>query len=80
MASEQLRDEGAVADRLARLHWDAHVGGPRALHALLETFGSDRVVAGTNLAGWDQSDDPSWGDTDLAAIFDANARRLLRMA
>ena len=79
-ASEQLRDEGAVADRLARLWWDAHVGGPRALHALLDTFGSERVVAGTNLAGWDQSHDPSWGDTDLAAVFDANARRLLRMA
>ena len=79
-ASEHLRDESAVADRLARLWWDAHVGGPRALHALLEAFGSERVVAGTNLAGWDQSQDPSWGDTNLAAVFDANARRLLRLA
>ncbi len=78
-ASEHLRDAGAVAERLARLWWDAHVGGPRALHALLDAFGSERVVAGTNLAGWDQSRDPSWGDTNLAATFDVNARRLLRM-
>ena len=49
------------------------------LHALLEAFGSEHVVAGTNLAGWDQSRDPSWGDPDLAAVFDANARRLLRI-
>ena len=78
-ADEALRDDGAVADRLARLWWDAHVGGPRALQSLLAAFGSERVVAGTNLAGWDQSRDPSWGDTDLAAVFDVNARRLLRL-
>jgi len=78
-ANEALRDEGAVAARLARLWWDAHVGGPRALHTLLEAFGSDHVVAGTNLAGWDQSREPSWGNPELAAAFDANARRLLRI-
>jgi aminocarboxymuconate-semialdehyde decarboxylase len=78
-APEHLREEGAVVDRLARVWWDAHVGGPRALHALLDAFGSERVVAGTNLAGWDQSDDPSWGDAALAATLDDNARRLLRI-
>jgi len=31
------------------------------------------------MAGWDQSRDPSWGDADLAATMDANARRLLRL-
>ncbi len=78
-AATHLREEGAVTDRLARLWWDAHVGGPRALGALLDAFGSDHVVAGTNLAGWDASADPSWGNAELAATFDANARRLLRM-
>jgi len=76
---EALRHEGAVADRLGRLWWDAHVGGPRALTSLLAAFGTDRVVAGTNLAGWDQSADPSHGDEQLASVFDANVRRLLRI-
>ena len=75
----ELREPGAVEQRLRRIWWDAHVGGPRALSALLATFGRDRLVAGTNMAGWDQSRDPSWGDADLAAALDANARRLLRL-
>ena len=76
---EALRPAGAVAERLGRLWWDAHVGGARALGALVEAFGTRRLVAGTNLAGWDQTRDPSWGDVDLAAVMDANARRLLRL-
>ena len=76
---EALAPPGAVAERLGRLWWDAHVGGPQALAAFLAAMGSDRVVAGTNLAGWDQSLDPSHGDTTLASTFDANARRLLRL-
>ena len=76
---EALAPPGAVAERLRRLWWDAHVGGPSALAALLAAFGPDHVVAGTNLAGWDQSLDPAHGDAALAATFDANARRLLRL-
>ena len=79
-ARDELRAEGAVADRLARFWWDAHVGGPRALRSLLDAFGADHLVAGTNLAGWDQTLDPSWGDPDLAGTLDDNARRLLRLA
>ncbi len=78
-APEHLAGPGAVAERLRRLWWDAHVGGPGALAALLAAFGSERVVAGTNLAGWDQTADPAHGDAGLAATFDANARRLLRL-
>ncbi len=79
-AAAELRDADAVHERLARFWWDAHVGGPRALASLLATFGTDRVVAGTNLAGWDQSVDPSHGDDGLRETFDVNARRLLRIA
>jgi len=68
-----------VVECLDRLWWDAHVGGRRALAALLDAFGPARVVAGTNLAGWDQCLDPSHGDAGLAATFDDNARRLLRL-
>lgn len=78
-AEPGLRGEGAVEALLARIWWDAHVGGPRALAALVATHGTDRLVGGTNLAGWDQTDDPSFGDADLAATLDANARRLLRL-
>lgn len=74
-----LADEAAVAERLGRLWWDAHVGGPRALGALVEAFGTSHLVGGTNLAGWDQTPDPSYGDASLAATLDANARRLLRL-
>lgn len=75
----ELADEGAVRARLDRLWWDAHVGGPTALASLLQAFGADHVVGGTNLAGWDESPDPSHGDRALAQQFDANARRLLRL-
>jgi aminocarboxymuconate-semialdehyde decarboxylase len=78
-AATTLSEPGAVAQRLGRIWWDAHVGGPRSLGALIATFGPDRLVAGTNFAGWDQSPDPSWGDADLASVMDDNARRLLRL-
>ena len=76
---QALAPAGAVAERLRRLWWDAHVGGPSALAALLAAFGPDHLVAGTNLAGWDQSLDPSHGDAALAQRCDVNARRLLRL-
>lgn len=69
---------GAVAALVGRIWWDAHVGGPRALAALVEAVGTDRLVGGTNLAGWDETADPSHRDADLAATFDRNARALLR--
>lgn len=78
-AGPELRAPGAVDASLARLWWDAHVGGPKALAALLAAFGTGRLVGGTNFAGWDQTLDPSFGDARLSATFDANARRLLRL-
>jgi hypothetical protein len=42
-------------------------------------MGTDRVVGGTNFAGWDETLDPSFGDEDLAGTLDRNARRLLRL-
>lgn len=78
-AGPAAREDGAVEALLGRLWWDAHVGGPRALGALIASFGADRLVAGTNLAGWDECLDPSEGDAALAATLDGNARRLLRL-
>jgi aminocarboxymuconate-semialdehyde decarboxylase len=78
-APTHLADDGAVAERLGRIWWDAHVGGPTALGALVAAFGTERIVGGTNLAGWDACGDPAHGDPALAARMDANARRLLRL-
>lgn len=77
-AEPELRRPGAVDGLLARLWWDAHVGGPKALDALIAALGTDHLVGGTNLAGWDQTADPSFGDGRLAEVLDDNARRLLR--
>lgn len=77
--SDRLASSASVTEQIGRIWWDAHVGGPRALAALVAAMGTDRIVAGSNLAGWDQCVDPSHGDADLAAIFDTNARRLLRL-
>lgn len=61
---DALRAPGAVDDRLARLWWDAHVGGPDALAVLAATFGTDHLLPGTNFAGWDS---PRRGDTGAMA-------------
>jgi aminocarboxymuconate-semialdehyde decarboxylase len=78
-APASLVPSGAFEAQLRRLWWDAHVGGPRALDALVATVGDERLVGGTNFAGWDQHLDPGHGDVGLAALLDANARRLLRL-
>ncbi|MGB2758082.1 MAG: amidohydrolase family protein [Acidimicrobiia bacterium] len=75
----EQRPEGAIDALLNRLWWDAHVGGPNALSSLIASFGTDHLVGGTNFAGWDQTTDPSYGDTALRATLDDNARRLLRI-
>jgi aminocarboxymuconate-semialdehyde decarboxylase len=77
-AGPDLRRPGAVDEALSRLWWDAHVGGPGSLGVLVATMGTGRLVGGTNFAGWDQTADPSFGDVELAATMDRNARRLLR--
>lgn len=78
-APAHLAEPGAVEASLGRLWWDAHVGGPRALAALVATVGTGHLVGGTNFAGWDQHLDPAFGDPALARRLDENARRLLRL-
>ena len=78
-ADPGIRQIGAVDALLARLWWDAHVGGPTALGVLITALGTERLVGGTNFAGWDQTSDPTFGDPQLATTLDANARRLLRL-
>ncbi len=75
-ASESIRKDGAFEEALTRLWYDAHVTDDSALSLLRRWVGNDRIVYGTNFAGWDAPEegghgaiDPAWAD---------NARRLLR--
>ncbi|MEZ5373288.1 MAG: amidohydrolase family protein [Microthrixaceae bacterium] len=63
---------------LARLWWDSHVGGGAPLRLLIDTVGTDHLVLGTNLAGWDSPSELT--DEVPAELLDPladNARALL---
>ena len=75
-ASEELKAEGFSA-ALKRLWFDCHVHGATAQRLLVEAVGADRLVFGTNFAGWDQGGSLSLDD--LAPSLAGNARQLLRL-
>jgi aminocarboxymuconate-semialdehyde decarboxylase len=62
---------------LARLWFDNHVGDAPACRLLAERVGTDRLVLGTNFAGWDDRGPELFGLDDRRLT--ANARRLLRL-
>ena len=62
---------------LRRLWFDNHVHDPAALALLEGAVGRDRLVVGTNLAGWDAPSEP--GQIAFVDAYDVNARRLLRL-
>jgi len=69
-----LREPGAFEARLQRLWFDNHVHDARSLELLERVVGRERLVLGTNFAGWDQ---PSDGEALAAPAWLAdNARRL----
>ncbi len=76
-APAALRAEGAFEEALRRIWFDVHVHDGRALRLLAEVVGSDRLVLGTNFAGWDQGEPLDLNE--LAPILADNARRLLRL-
>ena len=66
-----------TAGGLRRLWFDNHVHDDESLALLEARIGRDRLVVGTNLAGWDaptKRDQIPW-----VPDYDANARRLLRL-
>lgn len=66
----------ADVDRwVQRLWFDAHVGSDAATAALVAEVGGDRLLFGTNFAGWDDAGIELHG-LDPARL-DANARRLM---
>ena len=62
---------------LRRLWFDQHLHDDRSLRLLEERVGSDRMVVGTNLAGWDAPTDSI--QIPFVEQYDHNARRLLRL-
>jgi aminocarboxymuconate-semialdehyde decarboxylase len=62
---------------LRRMWFDNHVHDDDALALLERKVGRDRLVLGTNLAGWDAPTDPH--HVLHRPDYDANARRLLRL-
>ncbi|MGA0877765.1 MAG: amidohydrolase family protein [Ilumatobacteraceae bacterium] len=62
---------------LQRLWFDQHLHDDRSLRLLEERVGNDRLVVGTNLAGWDAPTEPA--EIPFVDQYDRNARRLLRL-
>lgn len=73
---QHLRAEGAFESRFARLWLDTHLNSPGSLDLLISVAGRERLVLGTNFAGWDA---PDHDDTHTPEPWLAdNARLLLR--
>lgn len=72
---ERLRD-GGFETELRRLWFDTHVHSERALTCLVDAVGTERLVFGTNFAGWDSGSPGEQGA--LAPVLSDNAARLLR--
>jgi aminocarboxymuconate-semialdehyde decarboxylase len=76
---EYLQYEGAFEESLQRLWFDTHVHDARVLQWVIEIMGTDKLLLGTNFAGWDQHAMTQDIEPDLAAAMAANAKRLLRV-
>ncbi|MGQ0844133.1 MAG: amidohydrolase family protein [Sporichthyaceae bacterium] len=75
-ASPTLREKG-FAHYYRRIWFDTHVHDPGSLELLVRQVGTERLVFGTNFAGWDSSGVEGLGD--LASSLAGNAARLLRL-
>ncbi len=73
----ELRRDGAFEERLARIWFDNHLNNDASLALLTGLVGDERLVFGTNFAGWDAPDDLA-SHRPPAKLAD-NARRLLRI-
>jgi len=75
-ATEAMKKDGAFEAMLQRIWFDTHLNDDRALDMLVRIVGTERLVYGTNFAGWDQPEDGEHGP--LSPALADNARRLLR--
>ena len=63
---------------IRHLWFDNHVHDAGSLELLEARVGVDRLVVGTNLAGWDAPHEPD--EIPFRVEYDVNARRLLRLS
>lgn len=76
---EWLHEEG-IESSLRRLWFDTHVHGQGSLALLRDTVGTERLVFGTNFAGWDDGGPDAVAEVgDLMPTLSSNAARLLRL-
>jgi aminocarboxymuconate-semialdehyde decarboxylase len=73
-----LRAEGAFEERLRRLWFDTHLNSDGALALLTAAVGDDRLLYGTNFAGWDAPDIAETAAHAPPPKLADNARRFLR--
>ncbi len=74
-----LRENG-IEPYLRRLWLDTHVHSAESLRLLTEVAGTDRLVFGTNFAGWDAGGAAAVEEVaHLAPVLSVNAERLLRL-
>ncbi len=73
-APESVQEHG-FRHEVQKLWFDAHVEGERATRLLIDEIGEERLVFGTNFAGWDTPAELP----ELAASLTPNAERLLRL-
>jgi aminocarboxymuconate-semialdehyde decarboxylase len=77
-ASKALKDKG-FDHYYKRLWFDTHVHDPESLNLLVSHAGTERLVFGTNFAGWDSGGTDDHPAADLGARLSQNATRLLRL-
>lgn len=75
--ARQLDQQVDFAGGLRRLWFDQHVHDDESLALLESRVGRDRLVVGTNLAGWDAPREAH--EIPFVPDYDVNARRLLRL-
>ena len=73
-ASERLRQDGAFDELLHRLWFDVHVHSADTTALLKKRVNNDRLLFGTNFAGWDQQ---RYDVREEARPYAENARTLL---
>lgn len=76
-SSDALRADGAFEALVQRLWFDVHVHAEDSLALLKQHANPERLVFGTNFAGWDQQ---PGNIRDEAQPYGENAKRLLRAA
>ena len=76
---EHLQYEGAFEESLQKLWFDTHVNDPRVLNWIIDIMGTDKLLLGTNFAGWDQHAITQDVPAELALKMADNAKRLLRV-